>query len=131
MSFIRLAINLGMSAAPAIGGFVAVSLGYKWLFWFDGLTCIGAAIYFWVVSRKWSKTKPRIKEQRIQESDEILVPPYKNRNFMILLISTFLIGFCFVQWFHTVPVFIKSEWGFDERYIGMFAWIKLHVCCGH
>ncbi len=36
MSLIRLAISLGMSAAPAIGGFVAVSLGYRWIFWIDG-----------------------------------------------------------------------------------------------
>ncbi len=28
-------------------------------------------------------------------------------------------GFGFIQWYHTVPVFIKSEWGFDERYIGI------------
>ena len=38
MAFLRLAASLGMSAAPAIGGFVAVVLGYRWLFLIDGLT---------------------------------------------------------------------------------------------
>ena len=36
-----------------------------------------------------------------------------------LLFSLFLFSFVFLQWFHTVPVFIKDFWGFDERYIGL------------
>ena len=38
----RLAINLGVSIGPAIGGFLA-TVNYKYLFWVDGLTCIGAS----------------------------------------------------------------------------------------
>src|SRR6185369_13043680 len=36
----RLAINLGFSIGPAIGGLLA----FKYLFWVDGITCILAAL---------------------------------------------------------------------------------------
>ncbi len=119
MAFIRLAVNLGWSAAPFIGGFVAATLGYKWLFWIDGLTCISAAIYFGLISRKWEKPSAKEEEKKNSTEEEAALPPLKNRNYLLFLIATFLMGFAFIQWFHSVPVFIKSEWGFDERYIGI------------
>jgi predicted MFS family arabinose efflux permease len=39
-TLIRLAINLGFSAGPAIGGFIITTIGYGGLFWVDGLTCL-------------------------------------------------------------------------------------------
>ncbi|WP_328972322.1 MFS transporter [Streptomyces sp. NBC_00239] len=39
----RLAVNLGMTAGPALGGLLA-GVGYAWLFAVDGLTCVVAAV---------------------------------------------------------------------------------------
>ncbi|MGB0864707.1 MAG: MFS transporter [Saprospiraceae bacterium] len=119
MAFLRLAVNLGMSFAPLIGGFVAVSMGYNWLFVIDGVTCIVAGIYFWIVSRNWKTTETKEEKAKNEASRVESLPPYKNSTFLIFLFATFLVGFSFIQWFHTVPVFIKTEWGFDERYIGL------------
>jgi predicted MFS family arabinose efflux permease len=124
MALFRLAINLGFSAAPAIGGFIAASsLGYVGLFWIDGLTCLAAAAYFIVASRNW---RPAIQRDEAPEDSseekavkKELLPPQKNLQYVFFLIATFLMGFGFIQWFHSVPVFMKSEWGFDERYIGI------------
>ena len=44
IALIRLAINLGFSIGPLIGGIIIASISYDALFWIDGLTCIGAAI---------------------------------------------------------------------------------------
>ncbi|WNJ18140.1 MFS transporter [Pontibacter sp. G13] len=125
MSMIRLAINLGMAAAPAIGGFVAVSLGYKFLFWIDGITCMAAATYFGIASQHWKKLQQQAGEspktqvkQEVSEGQK-LVRPFQNPQYLLFLVSTLLLGFGFVQWFYTVPVFIKTEWGFDETYIGI------------
>lgn len=115
MALLRLAINLGMSMAPALGGFVAVSIGYKWMFWIDGLTCMAAALYFYAISGSWSEFPAH--EEPIAKGGSL--PPGKNIPFLWFLLSTFLIGFVFIQWLHTVPVFIKTQWGFDERYIGL------------
>ena len=46
ISLLRLAVNLGFSIGPAIGGFLAYRFGYDLLFLADGFTCIGAAIFF-------------------------------------------------------------------------------------
>jgi len=119
MSFLRLAINLGMSAAPAFGGFLAIWLGYNYLFWIDGLTCIAGAVYFWNVSRKWEKRTAAAENLSAPEREKPAVPPQKNRHYLLFLFATFLMGFGFIQWFHSVPVFIKTVWGFDERYIGI------------
>lgn len=119
VAFIRLAINLGMSGAPLIGGFVATSLGYPFLFWIDGLTCLFASIYFVIVSRDWERPvlKPPTEEEIAKGNS---LRPYQNRKYLLFLVATFLLGFGFVQWFHAVPVFIKTVWHFDERYIGTF-----------
>ena len=116
MALLRLAINIGMAIAPAIGGVVAVYLGYKWLFWIDGITCIIASLIFYYLSTDW----PNVHSSRKSTLDSSAVSPLKNPRFLYFLGGTFLIGFVFMQWLHTVPVFIKSEWGFDERYIGTF-----------
>ncbi|MDH3709138.1 MAG: MFS transporter [Cyclobacteriaceae bacterium] len=116
MALLRMAINIGMALAPAIGGMVAVYLGYKWLFWIDGSTCIVAAVFFYYQSRHW---KGLASEKSAAKPDQVL-PPWRNYSFLHFLLGTFLICFVFMQWLHTVPVFIKSEWGFDERYIGIF-----------
>lgn len=113
----RLAVSLGMSAAPAIGGFVAVAPGYRWLFWIDGLTCIAAGLYFWAVSRRWRKRAGGAEEAGSRQEDEGPAPQ-RNRGYLLFLLATFLMGFGFIQWFQSVPIFIKSVWSFDERYIG-------------
>ena len=120
MAFIRLAINLGMSAAPAVGGFVALALGYRWLFWIDGLTCMAAALYFIPAGRDWPAGG---RHKRAGATDQgpaaQALPPYRNIPYLLFLLASFLTGFAFVQWFNSVPVFIKTAWGYDEGYIGI------------
>ncbi len=115
MALIRLAINVGMTLAPVVGGLVATSLGYKWLFWIDGLTCISAALYFFLNSKSWPKSHQHVKIATQASS----LHPLRNTRYLWFLVGTFLFCFVFLQWFHTVPVFIKDFWGFDERYIGL------------
>src|SRR6218665_1262785 len=43
ISLVRLALNLGFSLGPAAGGFIALYLGYKWLFVIDSCTGFLAA----------------------------------------------------------------------------------------
>ncbi|TNE56275.1 MAG: MFS transporter [Bacteroidetes bacterium] len=119
MAFIRLAINLGMSLSPALGGLIAVVLGYNWLFWIDGLTCILAAILFLFLSRNWPRHQHTSTSADTHSTAVKVIPPYKNGAYLKFLLATFITGFVFIQWFHSVPVFIKSAWGFDERYIGL------------
>jgi MFS family permease len=121
MSLIRLAINLGLAGGPTVGGIIAVTMGYNWLFWFDGLTCIFAGIVFFLISRHWKKREKRHPApiKIIHNDNEIPIPPLQNRNYLIFLLATFLIGFVFMQWFHSVPIFLKATWGVQEDTIGL------------
>ena len=40
LALIRLAINLGFTAGPAVGGLIIAKIGYQGLFWVDGVTCL-------------------------------------------------------------------------------------------
>lgn len=120
MSLIRLAINLGMAGGPVLGGFIAVTLGYDWLFWIDGLTCIFAAIIFYFVSKHWQKQANATEKILINEDDQTAtIPPLKNKKYILFLLATYFVGFVFMQWFHSVPVFLKSGWNLQEDAIGI------------
>jgi len=119
MALIRLAINLGFSAAPIIGGFVAVSIGYGYIFWIDGLTCISAAIFFLFASASWKSTQEIKEPQEIQKINAETISPFKNSNFLSIVFMNLFVAICFIQWFNAIPVFIKTEWLFDERFLGL------------
>lgn len=120
MALIRISIHLGMSIAPAVGGFAAAQWGYEYLFWFDGGTCIAGSLYFAWISRNWRHS--RRAEDQSEDSGQPhreKLPPYQNFPYLRYLLATFLVGISFVQIFHSLPVFLKSSWGFDERFIGI------------
>jgi len=81
-SLIRLAVNLGISVGPAIGGFVAYNIGFSGLFWADGLTCIAAALFM----RIYIPYKRNIKTNSSESSKIILgISAYKDFNFMVFI----------------------------------------------
>ncbi|MFD1316760.1 MFS transporter [Namhaeicola litoreus] len=112
VTLIRLAINLGFSLGPALGGLIIVAIGYKGLFWADGLTCIIAGVLL-LKLLKPKKTAP-IEElpQRINQS------PYRDKPYLLFWLGMFLIGFCFMQYFATVPLYFHEEYNLSEKQIG-------------
>ena len=46
LTLVRLAVNLGFAAGPALGGLIIMNIGYKGLFWADGATCIIVILTF-------------------------------------------------------------------------------------
>lgn len=119
-ALIRLAINLGFSLGPVFGGLIVMSLGYKYIFWIDGITCVLAGVYFWFTSSDW---KPSAKVEEVDpHTGEKLAKapsPYVNIPFLVTLIATFFSAIAFLQWFHSVPVFLKGHWHYSEGVIGL------------
>ena len=117
LALLRLAINLGWAIGPAIGGLLAVSLGYGLLFWADGLTCMAAALFFrFALPEK----QPVSNTQGEDNSGAVLVAgsAYRDRAFLAFLFLTLLNGIAFMQLFGTLPVFFKQEIALDEGMIG-------------
>ena len=112
VTLIRLAINLGFSAGPAIGGLIISQIGYNGLFWVDGLTCILATLLFIQVLNP--------KKARIQDDIKVLHPDsaYKDFSFLWFLVGLVLFGIVFLQYFSTMPIYYKDIHGLTEYEIG-------------
>jgi predicted MFS family arabinose efflux permease len=115
-SLLRMAINMGWSIGPAIGGFLAASVGYGALFWADGLTCIAAAMAFRFILKPQGNIADKDKQQ---EKDEPNAPsPYQDRTYLLFLSMSTLGAVIFMQVLSSLPVFYKQELQFSEAIIG-------------
>ena len=114
VTLIRLAINLGFSMGPAVGGFIIANISYQGLFWVDGLTCIIAA----VIILKYLSQKKYVQSEK--ETDEKKShSPYKDHQYLIFWFAMFLIGFTFMQYFSTVPLYYSQNMEMNEQQIGL------------
>lgn len=118
MALIRLAINLGMALGPALGGFIAFYLGYSALFWIDGGTYLVAGLLFAMLLRHWNIQSAVPKKEKAKIVEDAPPSVLKDKRYMSMLLVTLLLAIAFLQYFHTVPVFIKTVWNFDERFLG-------------
>ena len=113
VTLIRLAINLGFSAGPAIGGLIIATLGYSGLFWVDGITCLMAAVLVLVL----------LNPKKTKESDKVVnespIPVRKDVPYWVFLAAMVLCGFIFVQYFSTMPLYYNEVHGLSEHQIGL------------
>lgn len=113
VTLIRLAINLGFSAGPAIGGLIITSIGYQGLFWVDGITCTLAGFLLLIV----------LHPKKVKVLDDIKVENpvsvYKDKAFWIFFIAMFIFGFTFLQYFSTIPLYYKDVRLLSELQIGL------------
>ncbi|AXO80002.1 MFS transporter [Olleya aquimaris] len=113
VTLIRLAINLGFSAGPAVGGLIIVGLGYGGLFWVDGITCIAATL---LLIKVLNPKKTRIQDNIIVDNP---YSAYKDKPFIIFLFALFLFGFIFLQYFSTMPLYYREIHVLSELQIGL------------
>ncbi len=113
ITLIRLAINLGFSAGPALGGLIIFALGYGGLFWIDGLTCfIAGMLLLKILNPKKAKVIEQVKVANPAEA-------YTDKAFMILLAAMTLFGLAFFQLLSTLPIFYKDVHSLSEAEIGL------------
>lgn len=117
LTLIRLAINLGFSFGPFLGGLIIASLGYSGLFWVDGLTCMLA-----ILIMKWVLKERQMKTEKVPEEVEVIEQfksVYHDKPFWIFLSVVFLMGFLFLQLFSTMPLFYSKVHHLTEVQIGL------------
>lgn len=89
LTLVRLAINLGFGAGPALGGLIIMKIGYQGLFWADGATCIVAILVFVLLVKEKKKSKYIDKK----DPDHVLTASvFKDKPFWLvvsLLVSCF------------------------------------------
>jgi len=116
LTLIRLAINLGFSFGPFLGGLIIKVLSYSGLFWVDGITCIAATFLLKLVL----KEKEFIASKPIEslEKQPKLTSVYQDKPYWIFLFIVFLMGFVFLQLFTTMPLYYKEVHTLNEVQIG-------------
>ncbi len=113
VTLIRLAINLGFSAGPALGGLIIVSLGYAGLFWVDGITCIAATV---LLIKVLNPKKAKVQDDIINNNPE---SAYKDIPFIIFCFALILFGLVFFQYFSAMPIYYRQVHVLTEIEVGL------------
>ena len=116
LTLIRLAINLGFSLGPFLGGIIIAALNYSGLFWVDGITCITAVFLLKLVLSKRELSK---KSEAIVDTSETQRSVYRDKPYWLFLVIVFLMGFIFLQLFTTMPLYYKEVHALSEVQIGL------------
>ena len=120
----RMAINLGFSVGPALGGILS-SISYEFLFVINCLGAITAGIVYVRFFRKRHKIFQNQLVERQKQMDVSLLnkqekvkSPYKDVPFIIFCVFCTIFSICFFQFFNTIPLFYKEVAQLDPASIG-------------
>jgi len=102
----RLAINLGMSIGPVIGGFLA-ALNFSLLFYVNGTTSILAGIFL-IASRVETKKHFLNKDDDSKKMDHVnrSVSIFKDKTFLLFMIALIPVELVFFQFLGALPLYI-------------------------
>ena len=116
----RVVFNVSAAIGPAMGGFLAASLGYMALFIADAVTsAITALIVYFAIP----ETKPALEEGQKEETIVQSVGGYgtvlRDRAYMFFLFVTTLSTIVYVQMNTTMSVFLRDQHGIDANGYGL------------
>jgi predicted MFS family arabinose efflux permease len=117
IAVMRLAYNLGFTIAPALGGIIAYNLGWIWLFWIDGITCLMAAVALsiWLSPKKMPE---HVQNAAAPNTTDPKLSPWRNGQFLLFVLYTFFGAMAFMQLMWAAPVFFRDGYGWTENQIG-------------
>jgi predicted MFS family arabinose efflux permease len=109
----RLAVNLGWAFGGFLGGTLA-HFNYHLLFWVDGCTNILAGLML-LKLLPFSKITKLAKNVTDNITDD---SAYRDVIYLIFIGLLILYATCFFQIFTVLPLFYKTQWHFNEQFIG-------------
>jgi predicted MFS family arabinose efflux permease len=115
LTLVRLAVNLGFAAGPALGGLIIMGIGYKGLFWTDGATCIVSIVIFALLVKE--KKKALVEKESIATISVDSV--FKDKIFWVFLFVCFVTAMIFFQIFTTLPLYHHEMFGLTEFQTGL------------
>lgn len=116
LTLVRLAVNLGFAAGPALGGLIIMGIGYKGLFWIDGASCIVAITIFALLVKEKKKSPFKDNEHPGEVKANSV---FKDKPFWIFLITCLITGILFFQLFTTIPLYHKEQFNLTEFQTGL------------
>lgn len=114
VSLVRMAANLGFTIGPAVGGFVAHYLGYKWLFLIDASTSIFAAVMLILYL-----PRRKVGHDSNEKKPVVAKSAYKDYWYLVFIFLVAIYATCFFQIFASVPQYFSKVWEYHEDKIGL------------
>jgi predicted MFS family arabinose efflux permease len=111
----RMAINMGMSLGPAVGGFLA-AVDYAWLFRVDGATCLLASLFLWATFRR---EPPVVRPAAAADEAGGDRSPWRDGPFLAAMFLLFLLATVTFQFNSTYSLTLRDLYGFKESRIGL------------
>lgn len=116
-ALMRLAVNLGMTLGPTVGGFLAL-YDYGWLFVADGVTCVLAAVLLQVTSRGITRVSaPAAAGLEVPQGPAR--SPWRDGPMLIVFGLMFVLNLVTFQLASTFVLALRDLYGFSEARIGI------------
>ncbi|PWB20614.1 MDR family MFS transporter, partial [Flavobacterium sp. HTF] len=115
LTLVRLAVNLGFAAGPALGGLIIMGMGYSGLFWVDGASCILSITIFALLV----KEKKKVQHGDKTESASNVKSVFHDKIFWVFLFVSFVTAMIFFQLFTTLPLYHHVQFGLNEFQTGL------------
>lgn len=113
----RMALNLGFSIGPAIGG-VLSAISFHLLFYVNAIACVVAALF--LIRFFSTKKHNSISETTsAKEKDLTLKSPYKDTLFLWFTFFCATFSIAFFQLLNTLPLFFEQELKLSQTDIGL------------
>lgn len=124
----RMAVNLGFSIGPAMGGLLA-AISWSLLFYVNAVAAFAAAVVFIYFFRGRKTNKEILKEMEDDQKDQTIIEveeyqtkeisPYKDKPFILYSVFCTLYAIAFLQLLSTLPIFYEKVGGLSEVEIGL------------
>jgi len=115
----RMAINLGFSLGPALGGILA-AISYQLLFYVNAAAAFIAGItYIVFFKRRHLVYKRRSATKKITAPVGIVRSPYLDPKFIVFCLLCAVFSICFMLLMNTLPLFYREAVKLDKQMIGI------------
>lgn len=127
----RMALNLGFSIGPALGGFLA-AISYTFLFYGNAVAAFLSALMFFLYFRNRKGNEKKESEAETEPVNVKEVPagthlkghlkersPYRDTLFMFFSVLSCVYAICFFQLLNTLPLYYRTIYKLTEANIGV------------
>lgn len=136
----RLAINLGMSIGPVVGG-ILTTIDFKLLFYVDGITSVAAGIFLMIARFNPHEEQLKSGESVSENPDKVLLENeteinqqasdirnqesiFKDKLFLVFLFSLIPVNIVFFQHIGGLPLYIVRDLGYSGAIFGLLSAIN-------